>query len=824
MNMKALLAAAALVVSASIVSAVDFVVVNTAPEGPGSLRQAILNANSTPGSDRIVFNIPGAGVQKIAPGFNYLPKITDAVTIDGYTQPGSAPNTLARGSNAVVLIQIDGANADGIYYQDPPPIGLWIAAPNCTIRGLMITRFSPFTSGIHCCAYSAGYGILAGDRTIIEGNFIGTDGSASTELGNKGAGIVIAGADYRIGGTSPAARNMIGGNGPGRGNPAAGIRVGSSTRGLIIGNHIGRYTPLTGSSGAGTEGARNDIGIVLAGTFTDTVIGGVAAASSNVISGNGIGISTAHVTSGSGGSTAVASGAIIQGNLIGAARDAATVTSGNDVGIAIYGSNGADNIIGGTAPGAGNLIGSNGVGIASAPFSSSQYPAGNIVMGNDFEGNAQEAIRLAGLHNQIGGLAANAGNRIHHNGSGITIRGSDARRNPILSNLIKANNGLGIDLGPNGPYNLGSDGPTSNDFRDADNGPNRLQNFPTITRVGTTGGSTIITAALNSAPSSTYTVQLFGDRADTQEHVLVATRTITTDANGAASFEVAYPAPLAASTVVGTATDGEGNTSELTPINGPVQLANISTRGFVGTDAKILIGGFIVRSEQPKKVGVRALGPSVNIANRLPDPYLEIYDNNGVLLAKNDDWKAGQQQEVSDSGLAPSSDVESAVIARLAPGNYTAQVSGVDGNTGVGVVEVYDLDSFPATSGRLVNISTRALVGTEDNILIGGLIVRGDAAARVAARAIGPDLSAQGVPDALQDPTLEMRDASGELIAGNDNWRENQNEPLPEGLQPGDDRDAALVVTVAPGLYTAIVRGKDSTTGVALVEFYDLKN
>ena len=798
-------------------AAVDFTVINTNASGPGSLRQAILDANALPGADRIVFNIPGSGVQKINLAFNYLPKITDAVTIDGYTQPGSAPNTLARGSNAVVLIQLDGANADNLYYQQPSPIGLWIAAPDCTIRGLMITRFAPFTSGIHCCAYSAGYGIFAGDRTVIEGNFIGTDGSASTDLGNKGAGIVIAGADYRIGGTSPAARNMIGGN-------ALGILVNGSQRGSIIGNHIGRYTPTTGSNGAGTEGARNYIGIALAGTLTDTVVGGVAAGLGNVISGNDTGLSTAHVTHGSGGSTKVASGAIIQGNLIGAARDAATVTSGNDVGIAIYGSNGADNIIGGTAPGAGNLIGSNGVGIASAPFSSSQYPAGNIVMGNDFEGNAQEAIRLAGLHNQIGGLAANAGNRIHHNGSGITIRGSDARRNPILSNLIKANNGLGIDLGPNGPYNLGSDGPTSNDFRDADNGPNRLQNFPTITRVETTGGSTIITAALNSAPSSTYTVQLFGDRADTQEHVLVATRTITTDANGAASFEVAYPAPLAASTVVGTATDAEGNTSELTPINGPVQLANISTRGFVGTDAKILIGGFIVRSEQPKKVGVRALGPSVNIANRLPDPHLEIYDNNGVLLAKNDDWKAGQQQEVMSSGLAPSSDVESALIATLPAGNYTAQVTGVNGKTGVGMVEVYDLDPFAAGSGRLVNISTRGWVGTGDDVLIGGVIVRGDAAARVAARAIGPDLSAHGVPDALQDPTLELRDANGELVAENDNWRANDDEQVPAGLEPGDDRDAALVVTVAPGPYTAIVRGKGANTGVALVEFYDLKN
>jgi hypothetical protein len=208
----------------------------------------------------------------------------------------------------------------------------------------------------------------------------------------------------------------------------------------------------------------------------------------------------------------------------------------------------------------------------------------------------------------------------------------------------------------------------------------------------------------------------------------------------------------------------------------------------------------------------------------LADPYLEIYDSAGTLLAKNDDWKAGQQQEVMDSQVPPSSDVEAAVVITLGPGSYTAQVRGVNGGMGIGAVEVYDLGNFAADTGRFANISTRAFVGNGDDVLIGGFIARGDDAAEVIVRAIGPDLTGLGVPGALQDPTLELRDRNGNLIAFNDNWRDpNEQEISDTQLAPNDDRDSAIVASLPPGNSTAIVRGKDGATGFALIEFYDLK-
>jgi hypothetical protein len=273
-----------------------------------------------------------------------------------------------------------------------------------------------------------------------------------------------------------------------------------------------------------------------------------------------------------------------------------------------------------------------------------------------------------------------------------------------------------------------------------------------------------------------------------------------------------------------TATDQAGNTSELN-FGGEVQLANISTRGDVRTGDNILIGGFVIHSPQPsKKVIIRALGPSLNISNRLADPYLELYDNHGTLLAKNDDWKSAQQ-EVMASGIPPSSDLESAIVASLKDGSYTAQVRGVNGATGIGVVEIYDLDDFPTPLDgfRLVNLSTRGLVGANDNVLIGGLIVRGDNAQHLIIRAIGPDLTAVGLAGALQDPTLELRDESGTLLASNDDWRGPQEQEIEDThLAPNDNRDSAIVASLAPGFYTAIVRGKQSSTGLALVEFYTL--
>jgi hypothetical protein len=149
---------------------------------------------------------------------------------------------------------------------------------------------------------------------------------------------------------------------------------------------------------------------------------------------------------------------------------------------------------------------------------------------------------------------------------------------------------------------------------------------------------------------------------------------------------------------------------------------------------------------------------------------------------------------------------------------YTATVRGVDNGTGVGLVEVYDLDR--TVDSKLANISTRGFVQTEDNVLIGGLIVLGQDPLRVIVRAIGPSLPVAG---ALENPTLELHDGNGALIASNDNWRSDQEaEIIATGIPPSNDLESAIVQNLAPGNYTAIVAGANSTTGVALVEAYGL--
>ncbi len=781
--------------------AVDFVVTNTNATGPGSLAQAIVDANNLPGPDRVVFNIPGSGVRTIDVGGNFLPAITDAVTIDGYTQPGSSQNALATGSSAVVLIRIDGNNYNSgdanLSYS-----GITVSAPDCTIRGLMLTRFKPNVSGLGGGFRVGGFGIVStGDRCVIEGNFIGTDGTSSTALGNGEAGVRISGLNYRVGGTSREARNMIGGNN-------IGIWATDSQGGTVGGNQIGRYVPAGGSGGQ--DGAANTIGVVVSGTFTNTVIGGGTIASRNIISSNQVGIRTAYTNPGS-LTTSLGHGIRVQRNLIGA--DSGAAVGGNQIGIELL----ADqHLIGGTSPGSGNLIGWNAIGINFSNTSGS--PTQNVVFGNDIQANSDKGLVVVGSDNQIGSVIAGTANHIHLNGTGIVVLGTPAQQNRILSNIIENNM-------TTPQIDLGGDGLTSNDFGDADNGPNRFQNFPVVTTSHNSAGDTVLTGELNSAPSSTFTVQLFGLLdGDTQQRLL-NTLTVTTDANGVASFQTTYPGNVRAESVTATATDSLGNTSEMMPFNGPVQFANLSTRAFVGTGDNIMIGGFIVRSTSAKKLIVRALGPSLNFPDRLDDPYLEIYDSAGTLVAKNDDWRAGQQQEVMDSGVPPSNDLESAIVVSLPEGTYTALVRGAHNETGAGVVEFYDLGAWPADTGRLANISTRARVGLNDDALIGGFIVRGDAQVQTVVRAIGPDLAAAGVPGPLQDPTLELRSQNGTLVASNDDWRNGQQEQdiQNSGLAPNDDRDSAILAFLFPGNFTAIVRGKDAATGLALVEFYDLK-
>jgi len=271
-------------------------------------------------------------------------------------------------------------------------------------------------------------------------------------------------------------------------------------------------------------------------------------------------------------------------------------------------------------------------------------------------------------------------------------------------------------------------------------------------------------------------------------------------------------------------------------------LGNISTRSFVQTGDNVMIGGFIVQGTHSKRVILRAIGPELSqygVPDLMCDPTLELHDGNGAVIARNDDWQhtiiggiitENQVQAIQDSGHAPTDPRESAIVADLPPGRYTAIVRGVNNTTGVALVEAYDLS--PSLHSILGNISTRSFVQTGNDVMIGGFIVQGTQPKNVIIRAIGPELSQYGVPDFLVNPTLELHNGNGAVIARNDDWQhtiiggiitENQVQAIQNsGHAPTDPSESAIIANLRPGNYTAIVRGVNGTIGVALVEVYDL--
>ncbi|MGI8956187.1 MAG: hypothetical protein ACR2II_04635 [Chthoniobacterales bacterium] len=255
-------------------------------------------------------------------------------------------------------------------------------------------------------------------------------------------------------------------------------------------------------------------------------------------------------------------------------------------------------------------------------------------------------------------------------------------------------------------------------------------------------------------------------------------------------------------------------------------LINISTRLNVQAGDNVLIGGFIITGSDPKEVLVRGIGPSLDgiITGALADPTLELHKPDGTFVS-NDDWKDTQKQAISATMLAPTKDLESAILATLDPGAYTVILAGKNGGSGVGLVEAYDLDQ--AAASQLANISTRGFVETGDNVMIGGFIIGGGGGddSTIVVRGIGPSLTGAGVTGALADPILELHDGNGAIIASNDNWMDGPDKQtiMDDGLAPKNAKESALLAILAPGAYTAIVSGADNGTGVALVEAYNLQ-
>jgi glucose/arabinose dehydrogenase len=257
------------------------------------------------------------------------------------------------------------------------------------------------------------------------------------------------------------------------------------------------------------------------------------------------------------------------------------------------------------------------------------------------------------------------------------------------------------------------------------------------------------------------------------------------------------------------------------------QPLNISVRARVETGSGVLISGFISTGTAAKKVIIRALGPSTGVTGALADPILELHGNDGSLITSNNNWKdntAPQQQDIINNQLAPANDLESVIVITLQPGTYTAVIRGQNNGTGVGLVEVYDVDR--ASASRLGNISGRASVQTGSNALFAGFIVGNNiGAANVVVRGLGPSLAQSGIINPLLDPTLELHDNNGTLLIGNDNWQDDASQAArisSAGLAPANPAESAVFASLLPGTYTAIVAGKNGGTGVGLVEVYNL--
>jgi hypothetical protein len=287
------------------------------------------------------------------------------------------------------------------------------------------------------------------------------------------------------------------------------------------------------------------------------------------------------------------------------------------------------------------------------------------------------------------------------------------------------------------------------------------------------------------------------------------------------------PTPTPAATP--TPTPGGTPTPTPTPAPTAAQALNLSTRMRVQTGDNVGIGGFIITGSAPIHVLIRAIGPSLTgsgVPNALADTVLELHGPGAFVTITNDNWRDDPVQEAAiiATGIPPTNDLESAIDTTLNPGAYTIVISGKNNTSGVGLIEVYDLSL--AVPAKLANISTRAFVSTGDSIVIAGFILGSHSGNdRIVVRGIGPSLTAAGVPNALADPTLELRDSNGALLMANNDWQDDPvqaSELTAAGLAPTNNLESGIAAMLPPGLYTALLAGLNSGSGVGLVEVYDL--
>jgi len=569
----------ALVLVASTASANTYTVTSTADSGAGSLRQAILDANANPGADTIAFAIVGTGPHTIAPT-SALPIVTGSVTIDGYTQSGSSANTnpTSQGLNTVLKIEIDGTSAGATSC-------VRVQADDVTIKGLVINRCTGDeieASGVHA-------------NLVVEGCFLGTNADGTQGLNPFATAIRVGfgGSNPRIGGTLPAARNLVCGGS----NAGVQIQLGDGspevTNGLVAGNLIG--TDITG-----TLDLTNDSGKGITMLSDNVVVGGTSAAARNVINGG--------IVVGAGLGFASSSGNLIQGNYIGVDVTGTGMFHCRNSCIEVKDK---DNTIGGSAAGAGNRIGgSDRSGIFVPSTGDGAIILGNYI-GTDETGNVALPNEFLGVEVQgatgvvIGGTNPGEGNLIAYTTfyGGVGVGGSGTatiRGNSIFENTSV---GLGIDLFASSPNGL-----NYNDAGDADTGGNGYQNYPIISSVTYGPTTTTVDGTLSSASSTTFDLDFYANPICSRRpqdlpegKTYLGTLQSTTDGSGAATFHaVLSMAVPAGSPITATATDPGGNTSEFTPRfvvsttpqSGPPTGGNTTVKGldFVA-GATVTVGG-----------------------------------------------------------------------------------------------------------------------------------------------------------------------------------------------------------------------------------------
>jgi hypothetical protein len=693
-------------------------------------------------------------------------------------------------------------------------------------------------------AAAGGYGGGGGGGAGTGGydiDFTVQGGSGGVGGGGGGGGVNQSGITPADGG------NSLGGGGGAGGGPSNGSSaLGGSDIGNLGGGSGGQGANTVGSGAGGGGGGGGGGGSALGGAiFVDSnlslIVKAIPGVPTTFNTTNNTTQAGTHGTGGPGGSDGT-DGSAFGNSIFLRAGSSLTflaqdtndlLTLGEQVGFAddaVFGAGGTSVLVtgNGTILYNGTSVYPGLVLINNATFKvNGEIDAASIYVCRNLSFSPQRGT-LSGVGTLTGDVFVNSGTIFPDSGGTLSL--GSLSLNPANPDTDTLGSLVHIGINGGGASLVAVTGPASLAGElhiDVDPGA-QLGAYTILTSSGLTGSFDVVTFS-GATPNYSLSYLPVGAPTYVQLDLLAPTPTPTPTATPTPT-----PTPSQTPTPTPTVTPTPSVTPSPTPSATPIMatLGNFSARGQVLTGDDVLIGGFIITGTGPKELVVRAIGPSLTnqgVAGALADPTLELHhtDSSGrdVTLATNDNWgEASNKQEIIDRGVAPTNDLESAILVdSLAPGLYTAIVRGVDNTTGVGLVEVFDLNA--AGTSVLANLSSRGFVGTKDNVLIGGLIILGGSSQEVLLRAIGPSLTAEGVTGALADPFLELHDKNGNLITSNDNWQDSPQAPqIRATLPPGDPAESAILITLPADSYTAIVRGAANTTGVALVEIYQLDN